>query len=238
MGRLVLLVLVLLLVSGCIRPDLATPTPDGTQEVVIIANQTLQAGTTTTQPVPTPEATTPPTLDPGGTPPATQDPAAVLLTAIEQYFLFSTGQQLPADRTSISFWNSFTINTDTLQGFTFNNPSGLPCVGVAAFRDNSGVREVYSAGYHCDTDISRQAVAGQWLMDIAGVPIVAITGRIVNSTGQNVVVQYQNGESTSEVLTNGNFLIPLQQLNFASSVIATDSAGNSITLQVPMNPEG
>jgi hypothetical protein len=245
-GRLVLLVLVVLVVSGCIRPDRATPTPDGTQEVVVVSNQTLQAGTPTqsvstqpTQQAPTQEvvATTPPTLDPGGTPVPTQDPAALLLTAIEQYFVFSTGQQLPAERTSIDFWNSITINTDTLQAFTFTNPSGLPCVGVAAVRDNGGIVEVYTAGYHCATDLSLQAIAAQWLMDVAGVPIVAISGRVLNSTGQNAVVQYQNGESTSEVLQEGNFLVLQQQnLNFASSVIATDSAGNSITLPVPMNP--
>lgn len=241
MGRLVLLVLVLLAVSGCIRPDKATPTPDGTAEVVVVANETLQASTPTElQPPQTTQevvATTPPTLDPGGTAPPTQDPAAVLLTAIEQYFVFSTGQQLPAERTSINFWNSITINTDTLQGFTFNNPSGLPCVGVAAVRNNNGIQEVYTAGYNCATDIGLQAVAAQWLMDIAGVPVVAMSGRVVNSTGQNVVVQYQNGDSTTETLQNGNFLVVLREnLNFASSVIATDSAGNSITLPVPMNP--
>ncbi|MCI0710631.1 MAG: hypothetical protein L0154_10770 [Chloroflexi bacterium] len=244
MGRLVLLVLVLLAVSGCIRPDKATPTPDGTAEVVIVANETLQASTPTElgAPQPTQEgvATTPPpppTLDPGGTAPPTQDPAAVLLAAIEQYFVFSTGQQLPAERTSINFWNSITINTDTLQGFTFNNPSGLPCVGVAAVRNINGIQEVYTAGYHCATDIGLQAIAAQWLMDIAGVPVVAISGRVVNSTGQNVVVQYQNGDSTTETLQNGNFLVVLREnLNFASSVIGTDAAGNSITLPVPMNP--
>lgn len=248
-GRVAILLLVLILLTGCIRPDVATPTPEA--ETTNVADITTTEGDTNQPPT---DPAQPPAAFPSATPDqpsaptsdsfqSTQtpsgDPAAQLAAAVQSYFLFSTGQQLPADPQTVSFWSTAQIGTEFLTGFVFNNPSGLPCVGIAAYREEFGNLNVYNGGYHCSTDPSQPGVAAQWLMDIGGIPIVAITGKVTAVGATGVGIEYQNiAPEPAQLSPNGNFLVPRQDFSFASTVTIPDQNGNLIgSLAVPMNPE-
>lgn len=223
-----LLVPLSLLASGCIRPVEEKPTPRPTD--VVVFQQTPVVGSPTNT-----------------VPPATNDGQGgaqnvQLANAINQYFLNFTGSALPMNQNGMGFWNTILLEPDRVVGFLFNNPSGLPCVGVAAYRiDLNGANVVYSGGYHCTTDPTAKGVAGQWLVGLSDgqTSVLAITGRITEPNVLGVAVEFQNGTSQQEPLQNGNFLFIRTDFVFADRVTIPSPEGNLLgQLAVPMNPAG
>jgi hypothetical protein len=237
--RLATLTLVIgLMITGCIRPEESTPTPDN----VNVALQTPAEGvfipTSAPATTPAPAPTNPATLDPGT---GTTNQNVQLANAINQYFLTSTGLSLPVTLESLDFWNGANIEPDVIVGFIFNNPSNLPCVGVAAYNtDASGVPNVFSGGYHCSTDLSAPGIAGQWLIGLSdGRALVAITGWVTTPNVPSVDLLFENGTTRTETLQNGKFLLLRTDLSFAQVVNVSTQEGNLVgQLAVPLNPAG
>jgi hypothetical protein len=235
LNAIVVLILASFILSGCIRPK-PDIEPTATGQVVVDFQPTpfpTQALPIATQPIQIPTQSSEGEL-------LTDEQARIIQDAANQYFVLAGGFALPVAEGTFSAWNTLPIAPDMITSFTFNNPSGLPCVGVVAYRNEQPIN-VFTGGYHCATDLNAQGVAGQWLLGLNAYPVLAIGGRITAPNITVVTVEYVATPMVPEPLTpNGNFfLIHPDFVNSATIINILDQSGANIgVLAVPLNPQG
>ncbi len=175
------LVLVLLLAAGCIRPvDETSATPTTT-----VSNVTVNNGSGGPVSNVTPSIPTTPTI-----PVAPVDGSITLssadLLAIENYITNQSGQALQLETLTV-WWQQTSINPEEILAFSFRNPSGLACVGVAmGSRDPAtGLLNVFTGGAACATELGATALVSSWLLvaQIQPITIVATIGELLNADG-------------------------------------------------------
>jgi hypothetical protein len=219
--------------TGCIRPVDPNATPAGTSVNSVVSNATL--------PTPAIIITSAPqaTINAGATP---VDINQQLLNSLNQYYFLGTGFALPVNGGTFNIWEQRAYNTDILSAFDFNNFSGLPCVGISAHRQDAfGNLQVYTAGYHCSTDLALPGVTGQWLirLEASNSAVFVNAIRIVTPNVTGIGVEYQNGSAEFRTLTNGHLLEVRSDFVSMRQIALPDAAGNFIgQITVPMNPQG
>lgn len=171
------LVLVLLLAAGCIRPVEETPVSPTTDSTNVTINNPGQT------PAITPAVPVTPTVTIAST--NSINLSAADLVAIETYVSVQSGQALQPNTLEV-WWQQAAINPEEIVAFSFRNPSGLRCVGVAMGpRDASGVLTVLTGGASCATELGSTALAASWLLVAQQEPIsiVATIGELLNAGG-------------------------------------------------------
>lgn len=218
-----LLISLLFLAAGCIRPaekDNPTATPGGIL-------------------IPSPIVQTP--LTPG---PITSDGSNNLIRM--EAFVQSYGAQPVPGSTRV--WVETTYLQDLIVGIVFQNPSGLPCIGVGIGQHDGGnngttavnLINVFTGGYHCATDPAGLGIAGQWLVtDSTGGPLVIFAGQIATPTAQSVALVFPNRDPYITQLSGGSFILLDNSLNFPTEVIIRDATEAEIgRIPIPVSPQG
>ncbi len=217
-------VLTLLLV-GCIRPleEGGTPTAEGT--TIVPTPPTIVGNGTTTSPTTTSQDT------------GTLSNADRL--AIQTYLQVETGKQVTPG--TLVDWQVIPIGADSVVGFSYTNPSGLPCAG-AVMVNRSGAQGlfVYNGEAQCATEPGARAVGGNWffLTWHNNQPLRAVVGEIFSSAlPVNVAtIMFEDGRDMTSSMTGNRFLyIRTDSIVSATRVQFINEQGN-IEQEVFMQP--
>lgn len=203
--RTLMLGLIIGILSGCVRPvdeESITATPDPNTTI----NTTPSAPTFTPIPPATPISSV--QVNPGELPDGVQ---ATDLPAIEA-FILTQGHQISSG--TLDVWQMLTLGDDFIIGFSYTNPSSLPCIGlVMADRDGSGLINVYNGDSSCATELGAPAIAGNWFLVTNNQPsqfLTATVGEVFNpsATVNSSSVIYDDGqEIVVENVQNNRFLM-------------------------------
>lgn len=183
--------LLMLLLTGCIRPDATTtPVPTG-GDVPVNFTQTPQ----------TPVATTG-----NNNPPLTTTDRE----AIANFIQTQIGRPVMAG--TVDIWRSIPFLNESVIGFSYNNPSSLPCVGVVmAYRGAAGELIPFNGESRCATEPGAIALAGSWLLVSynTGQILIATVGQVLNApepvlTGR---VIYSDGVQLQQITVENNRLL-------------------------------
>lgn len=218
--KAMLLLIMMSILGGCIRPDLATPTPDpnATPQLAVVNNQpngfTQQPTGPTSLPIgfqPTPTATFPPQ-------------PAVNAAAIE-LGLPEFGKQAQAG--TVQIWQQVNIGSTTIVGYSFRNPSGLSCVGT-------GISDfTLQLNANCASEPAAIFVGAQGLFLLGGsTPAILIVGQLlIPFEGGNVIITYDSGKIESQSISNAVFLTFTQDISYAQNIQVFDNNGQLVVAQ-------
>jgi hypothetical protein len=223
--KLLILGLMLGLLSSCIRPvdeTTITATPD---PLVNVNN----GGTSV--------SITPPT------PSNDQSPAGVTaadLPSIEA-FILSQGRQVNSG--TLNVWQTLSLGSEIIIGFSYTNPSSLPCIGLVIADRVNGVINVYNGESTCATELGAPAIAGNWFLVTNDAPneifLTATVGEVFNPTSQVTSggIVYNDGQAFGvENVQNNHFLAARTDSPApATRVIFTNEFGN-IEAEVVLSP--
>lgn len=226
--KILILGLLLVLLSSCIRPVdetpvTATPDPFG------------NGGTGIT--ITPPSIATSPPNDPSGLPAGL---SATDLPSIEA-FILSQGRQVNAG--TLNVWQTLSLGSEIIIGFSYTNPSSLPCIGLVIADRVNGLINVYNGDSTCATELGATAIAGNWFLVTNDSPneifLTATVGEVFNPASQVTSggIVYSDGQAFGvENVQNNHFLAArTDSPSSATRVIFTNEFGN-IEAEVVLNP--
>jgi len=221
---------ILVLLTGCVRPVAETPTTPTASSNVNVNNS--QPSLTITPSIPIT-----PTI-----PVATNDTITVSaadLAAIERYISTQSGQALQPETLEV-WWRQPAINPEEIFAVSFRNPSGLNCIGVAmGTRDAAGNLNVFTGGASCATELGATALVSSWLLvaQIQPITVIATVGQLFNAGGtvSGATVIFPDGSAVpiqSTNIINDRFLhIRTGTLDIALEVVFYGQDGAEIRRQ-------
>ncbi len=211
----------MLLMSGCIRPNNTPPTVTPGGPIVITPSSVNQTpGVIATNP-------------------------SNNLIRMEAFVQSYGALPIPG---STRTWAETTYLQDLIVGIAFQNQSGLACIGVGIGNHDGGQNStgavnlinVFNGGYHCIGSAAELGVAGQWLVtDSRGTPLIIFAGQIFSPTAQSIVLLFPDGTEYRTPLTGGSFILLDDSLNFPSAVSVRDAADLELgQIGIPVSPQG
>lgn len=224
--KLLILGLMLGLLSSCIRPVEETPvtsTPDPAQ--------TVSNGATDV-------AISPPTPS-LATPQSGTGISATDLPLIEG-FILSLGRQVSSG--TLNVWQTFTIGEEIIIGFSYTNPSSLPCIGLVIADRTNGLLNVYNGEATCATELGTTAIAGNWLLLTNDSPPISLTGtvgEIFNPTNRVTSggIVYADGQAFSvENIQNNRFLAARTDSPQSATRVFFNNEFGNIEAEIVLNP--
>lgn len=239
--RLGTFMLLMLLAVGCIRPvDADSVTPTASSPIVNNVDVNVpSAATPVVGATPATQEVAVPTFDPNSVSTAgTVSLSAADLEAIQNYVINDSLQALQPDTLEV-WWQQSVFAPEEIVAFSFRNPSGLNCIGVAmGARDASNTLVVSTGNASCSTDISATSLASSWLLLSAqGFPIIATVSVLLDDTavlgGASVVFSDASQNVVQNNIVNNRFLhIRVQFFELASQVIFFGIDGAEIRRQL------
>ena len=212
--KLLILGLMLGLLSSCIRPVDET-TVTATPDPLINVNNTV-------------------TIVPAS--PLPNDPSPAGITAVDlpsiEAFILSQGRQVNSG--TLNVWQTLSLGSEIIVGFSYTNPSSLPCIGLVIADRINGVINVYNGDSTCATELGATAIAGNWFLVTNDTPnqifLTATVGEVFNPTSQVTSggIAYSDGQAYSvENVQDNHFLAArTDSPDPATRVIFTNEFGN------------
>jgi hypothetical protein len=125
---------------------------------------------------------------------------------------------------------------ESVVSFSFNNPSGLPCIGaVMASRDSFGTLNIFNGEARCATELGATAIAGSWLF------VSATTGDILIVTVAQVIgaaeppllgmVTYEDGNQL-QVTLEENWLVNIRVGVYLATRIQFIGQSNTVVADI------
>ena len=227
--KLLLICIFGFLLASCIRPE-TTPTP--TAGGVIPVNVTATPMILNPTSVSTTDITPTDPINGGSTTTSTVL-SEIDLNAIQTYIQTQAGHTVIAGTLAAHRVIDVPqgIPTEVFIGFTYTNPSGLPCVGVVmANRGVAGELIVFIGDAQCATEPGAIAIAGSWLLLSANTGSIwtATVGHIFNPTlpVNAAALTYTDGSQSQTNFDNNHLLSIRSDFVTANRVTFINSNGN------------
>jgi len=208
------------LVSGCIQP-IETAAPP-TVTVPPLENAPPAAAPTA--------ALDPGAADAGGAQVAPEQGTAVSLV---EGFISGRGQTA----NNLRVWYDQPLGPDQIQGFSYDNASGLPCAGFLATSAASGVIQPTNGAIVCGDQPGIPALAAMWHFPTSdGQPYTLVFGRVEDPAIAAIAVVYSDNTNQMTTPSLGGFLVPQPGILGVNLITAISQEGNTVIDNIPQLP--
>lgn len=211
------------LLAACVRPVEPTPTPGAASPPPVIPETTTAP---VGQPSPSVAATQPeqsvqPTI--AATPAPVQTGASVPIEAIQQWL-----QGYGVAASNLAVFREQVLSTDTIVGFTLNDPAGQSCVGIIQALAGvilTGDVRCYPAGTAVLTGTLPFAVTAnnEFYVAIYG---YALPQLAPGATAVSVL--FPDSSSLETTLSNSGFILLQPGVIFPALAVVIDAGGNTV----------
>jgi len=218
---LALIIVLVSLLPGCIKPVSEEPTP---------AIATLTAA-------PPADGSLPPTSTAATNAAQPTAPGVPVTSPAVTQFLLDRGVAV----SDLNIWYSQSLRTDRLESFTYQNAQGLPCAGWLLTVFQNGGWQAVNGTLSCAAQPGTAALASISLFATTdGTPYIIVFGRVQEPTVSALAIVYTDGENKTIQPVNGGFLFAREGFFDINTIVyrltAINEQGNTVIDNIPLSP--
>jgi hypothetical protein len=159
-------------------------------------------------------------------------PTQAPLVVVEQ-FILSRGDR----PTNLQIWYDEPRDRDHLQGFSYTNQSGVPCVGFLLTALTNGVWQPNNGALACAQTPDAEAIAAVTFFPTSdGQPYTVVFGRVQNTAVTAIAVVYADGSNQTGNPVGGGFLLLKPGVLAVTRITAIDAQGYTVIDNIPQTP--